>query len=90
MVFSLIHTTDAKIFLSGTDRTRDNVIDLLYGEEKTSGVRDIDNTPFSQKSKLSLIGTNDNVEGSLICVFQIYLPLRIEHLQYEKETKSEL
>jgi hypothetical protein len=66
MVFSLIHTSDAKIFLSGTDRTRDNVIDLLYGEEKTSGVRDIENTPFSQKSKLSLIGTNDNVEGSLI------------------------
>jgi Prealbumin-like fold domain len=66
MVFSLIHTSDAEIFLSGTDRTRDNVIDLLYGEEKTSGVRDIENTPFSQKSKLSLIGTNDNVEGSLI------------------------
>jgi hypothetical protein len=66
MVFSLIHTSDAKIFFSGTDRTRDNVIDLLYGEEKTSGVRDIENTPFSQKSKLSLIGTNDKVEGSLI------------------------
>jgi hypothetical protein len=66
MVFSLIHTSDAKIFLSGTDRTRDNFIDLLYGEEKTSELRDIDNTPFNQKSKLSLIGTNDKVEGSLI------------------------
>jgi hypothetical protein len=66
MVFSLTHTSDAKIFLSGTDRTRDNVINLLYGEEKTSELRDIDNTPFNQKSKLSLIGTNDKVEGSLI------------------------
>ena len=47
MVFSLTHTNDAKIFLSGTET-------------------DIDNTPFSQKSKLSLIGTNDKAEGSLI------------------------
>ena len=66
MVFSLTHTSGAKIFLSDIDRTRDNVIDLLYGEEKTSEVRDIDNTPFSQKGKLTLIGTNDKVEGSLI------------------------
>ena len=65
MVFSLTHTSEAKIFLSDTDRTRDNVIVLLYGEEKTSKVRDIDNTPFSQKDKLSLISTNDKVEGSL-------------------------
>ena len=66
LVFSLTHTSDAKIFLSGTDRTRENVIDLLYGEEKTSEIRDIGNTPFSQKNRLSLIGTNDKVEGSLI------------------------
>lgn len=66
MVFSLTHISEAKIFLSDTDRTRDNVIVLLYGEEKTSEVRDIDNTPFSQKDKLSLISTNDKVEGSLI------------------------
>ena len=66
MVFSLTHISEAKIFLSDTDRTRDNVIVLLYGEEKTSKVRDIDNTPFSQKDKLSLISTNDKVEGSLI------------------------
>ncbi len=66
MVFSLTHISEAKIFLSDTDRTRDNVIVLLYGEEKTSEVRDTDNTPFSQKDKLSLISTNDKVEGSLI------------------------